>query len=409
MHGTYAIGETLASEESDEEEVQSQEVESQEQEVQCSPTDPLTMTTIVYEKWEEAKKCYKKYAKKVGFSIKIGSSKKKEKEGETDKVVLVCNRIGKNKEEKGDGPVVKQRKRNKTEKTGCTTRLIVNKRNDGKWHVTTFNEDHNRPLCGKFDLKKFLRSQRGIPDEEKRFVEVLHEANITAGREHSSQSNKLLEHLYGLRKSFIPAYYMEDFTTAHSEGFNAVLKRYVNPQMSILNFVRQYMKIQEKISCDEDENEFNSDQKVPSVLFSGYPIEEHACKFYTRKIYYKFQVELKLSTSYKITEVSGCTYTLTPTKGYVFGYDMRDYMVFAVVGAKIYACECSEMKWDGILCCHILKIMTQEHIEEIPTEYLLQRWSNEAGMIPTDSDQNQTNIAAESTPKFEGVQGRNNR
>ncbi|CAL5013553.1 unnamed protein product [Urochloa decumbens] len=306
------------------------------------------MTTTVYEKWEEAKKCYNKYAKKVRFSLKIGSSKKKEKEGETDKVVLVCNRIGKNKEEKGDGPVVKQRKRNKTEKTGCTARLIVNKQNDGKWHVTTFNEDHNHPLCGKFDLKKFLRSQRGIPDEEKRFVEVLHEANITAGR---------------------------------------------------------YMKIQEKICCDEEENEFTSDQKVPSVLFSGYPIEEQACKFYTRKIYYKFQLELKLSTSYKITEVSGSTYTLTPTKSYVFGYGMRDYMVFADVGAKIYACECSKMKRDGILCCHILKIMTQEYIEEIPAEYLLRRWSNEAGMIPTDLAQNQTNIGAEATPLSEGVQG----
>ncbi|CAL5059438.1 unnamed protein product [Urochloa decumbens] len=575
IHGTYATGEMLASEESDEE-IQSQEVESQEQEVQCSQTDTLTMTTRVYEKWEEAKKCYNKYAKKVGFSIKIGSSKKKDKERETDKVVLVCNRIGKNKKEKGDGPVVKQRKRNKTEKTGCTARLIVNKRNDGKWHVTTFNEDHNHPLCGKFDLQKFLRSQRGIPDEEKRFVEILHEANITASRvmeimaiaydgrktipygrkDVSNLKAKLsrgpkyedmvttisffeelkkddpnfyhkmdldakdrvrnlfwvdgaaraaykefgdcisfdttymtnrykmpfapfiginnhgqtiqlgcgfmkdetiesftwlfkqfLDAMGGvppktiitdqdqamavaiaavfpksvhrncqwhivskLRKSFIPAYYMEDFfpflqTTARSEGFNAVLKRYVNPQMSILNFVRQYMKIQEKICCDEEENEFTSGQKVPSELFSGYPIEEQACKFYTRKIYYKFQLELKLSTSYKITEVSGSTYTLTPTKGYVFGYGMRDYMVFADVGAKIYACECSKMKRDGILCCHILKIMTQEYIEEIPAEYLLQRWSNEAGMIPTELAQNQTNIGAEATPESEGVQG----
>ncbi|CAL5076112.1 unnamed protein product [Urochloa decumbens] len=165
------------------------------------------------------------------------------------------------------------------------------------------------------------------------------------------------------------------------------------------------MKIQEKIYYDEEENEFTSDQKVPSVLFSGYPIEEQACKFYTRKIYHKFQLELMLSTSYKITEVSSSTYTLMPTKGYVFGYGMRDYMVFADVGAKIYACECSKMKRDGILCCHILKIMTQEYIEEIPAEYLLRRWSNEAGMIPTELVQNKTNIGAEATPESEGVRG----
>ena len=68
-------------------------------------------------------------------------------------------------------------------------------------------------------------------------------------------------------------------STARSEGFNAVLKRYVNPQMSILNFVQQYVKIQEKITSVEDENEFTSSEKVPSGLFSGYPFEEQVCKF----------------------------------------------------------------------------------------------------------------------------------
>ena len=34
-----------------------------------------------------------------------------------------------------------------------------------KWYVTTFNEDHNHPLCEKFELRRFLRSHRGIPEE----------------------------------------------------------------------------------------------------------------------------------------------------------------------------------------------------------------------------------------------------
>jgi hypothetical protein len=42
----------------------------------------------------------------VGFSIKIGNSKKKDKQGDKDKVMFVCNNNGSNVED-NDGPFVK--------------------------------------------------------------------------------------------------------------------------------------------------------------------------------------------------------------------------------------------------------------------------------------------------------------
>jgi hypothetical protein len=120
------------------------------------------------------------YAKKVGFSIKIGSSKMKDKQGDKDKVMFMCNNNGSNVEDNA-GLVVKQRKRNKTVKTGCTARLTLKKK-DGRWHVTTFHEDHNHLVCDKFELKRFLRSHRGIPEEERSFIELLNGANISSGR-----------------------------------------------------------------------------------------------------------------------------------------------------------------------------------------------------------------------------------
>jgi hypothetical protein len=111
-----------------------------------------------------------------------------------------------------------------------------------------------------------------------------------------------MRYLFELRKCFIPAYYNQNFfpfiqSTTRSEGFNAVLKRYVNPQMSILNFVKQHMKIQEKVLSIEHENDFTSLEKVPSQLSSGYLFEEQVCEFYTQPIYFKFQHELRQSTS----------------------------------------------------------------------------------------------------------------
>jgi len=70
-------------------------------------------------------------------------------------------------------------------------------------------------------------------------------------------NDERFQHLYDMRHCWIPAYFMHCFfpflqTTARSEGFNAVLKRYVNPKNSILNFVQQYKKIQQRIFSKQD-------------------------------------------------------------------------------------------------------------------------------------------------------------
>jgi hypothetical protein len=86
-------------------------------------------------------------------------------------------------------------------------------------------------------------------------------------QKHEAGANSHLRYLFELQKCFIPLYYNQNFfpfirSTTRSEGFNAVLKWYVNPHMSILNFVKQYMKIQEKVLSIEHENDFTSLEKV---------------------------------------------------------------------------------------------------------------------------------------------------
>ncbi|KAK1695315.1 hypothetical protein QYE76_012012 [Lolium multiflorum] len=79
--------------------------------------------------------------------------------------------------------------------------------------------------------------------------------------------NKYLQDLYDIRASFVPAYFKDMFfpflqTTARSEGFNAVLKRYISPRNSLLHFFEQYLKLQEKIDVAEDSNEFQVEDKI---------------------------------------------------------------------------------------------------------------------------------------------------
>lgn len=67
--------------------------------------------------------------------------------------------------------------------------------------------------------------------------------------------------------------------SARCKGFNVVMKCYMNPQMSILNFAQPYIKIQENISSVEHKNKFTREEKVPSDYFIGYPLKSKFASF----------------------------------------------------------------------------------------------------------------------------------
>ena len=77
--------------------------------------------------------------------------------------------------------VAKKRKREKMQHTDCKAKMVVKLIAD-KWHVIYFALDHNHDLVIKPSLKKFLRSHKGIPKQEKDFIALLHGCNLSIGR-----------------------------------------------------------------------------------------------------------------------------------------------------------------------------------------------------------------------------------
>ncbi|XP_051205894.1 protein FAR1-RELATED SEQUENCE 5-like [Lolium perenne] len=590
------IGETLSTDDSggdDDDEVQSTPV---------SQTEVQTpYPGMIFDSWDEAKMHYNIYAKKFGFSIKCSTSKNSTLDGQKDKQMFVCNKNGKNEDiNMQEAAPVRRRNKSITKKTECKARLRI-KRKGTKWHVTYFIEEHNHSMIKKFSLKKYLRSHKGIPKEERDFVKLLHKVNLSAGRvmrimgevygglanvpyDSKSVSNfmatinedqtikdisKLLSHfarlkkedpdfyfnlhtdhvdkvdrifwvdgpaiaayknyndclsfdttymtnmynmpfapfiginrycqsiqlgcgflknenvesfvwlfqefleaigglqpqnfitdqdaamrsailaefpncchrncrwhimqnaqavlrnflskheelrqelnaiidysmsvdefetrwadmlrkhnvadnthladLYHLRATFVPAYFKDRFfpflqTTARSEGFNAVLKTYSYPHYSLHHFFEQYLKLQEKINVAEDSVEFLDEDKTFRV-WGDYPIEEQALKVYTRPIYLRLRAELCKVTSYNVQLIGGQSYDVLPIKAYVYGYGSRSYQVEANVETETYSCECCKFSRDGLLCCHIFRVMVQLGcINKILEKYILDRW-----------------------------------
>ncbi|XP_051190609.1 protein FAR1-RELATED SEQUENCE 5-like [Lolium perenne] len=590
-------GETLSTDDSG-----GDEDEGEVQSTPCSQTEVETpFKGKIYDSWEDAKMQYNRYAKKIGFSIKCSTSKVSKIDDQRDKQLFVCNKSGKNEDiNKLEAPPVRQRNRSITKKTECKARLRI-KRRGTKWYVTYFIEEHNHNLVKKFSLKKYLRSHKGIPKEEKDFVQLLHKVNLSAGRvmrimgevygglanvpydskdvsnfmakideEHThkdmslllahfarikkedpdfyfnihtdhadkvdrifwvdgpaiaayknysdclsfdstymtnmynmpfapfiginrycqtiqlgcgflkneniesfvwlfqefleamgglqpdnfitdqdaamrsavlvsfpncchrncrwhimqnaqavlgnflskheelrTELNEIIDYsmsveefetrwaqmitkhnvvdnphiydLYHIRATFVPAYFKERFfpflqTTARSEGFNAVLKTYMDPHNNLHHFFLQYMKLQEKIDVAEDAVEFKDEDKTLRA-WGDFPVEEQALQVYTRPIYLRFRAELRKVTSYNVQHVGHGTYDVSPIKKYVYGYGSRSYKVEANLEAENYNCECCKFSRDGLLCCHIFRVMMQlGNIDRIPEKYILKRW-----------------------------------
>ena len=83
----------------------------------------------------------------------------------------------------------------------------------------------------------------------------------------------------------MPVFFMKNFfpflqTTQGSEGFNVALKCYVSPQNSLLNFVKQYRKIQQEVLMREGENEAVTTIKGAGYL-TGHPMEVQMKEIYT--------------------------------------------------------------------------------------------------------------------------------
>ncbi|CAM0883368.1 unnamed protein product [Alopecurus aequalis] len=167
-----AVGVTLSTENSD----------SEGEEVQSTPEGFAPRTPFLgmkFDSHEEALSHYNRYGKHIGFSVKIFSSRNSAIDGEKDKVVYVCNKAGKKTE--NEPPPVGQRSRPTIKLTDCKAKLRVT-RVGAKWVVTQFVEEHTHELIKKFALKKYLRSHKKIPKEERRFIELLNDVNLSSGR-----------------------------------------------------------------------------------------------------------------------------------------------------------------------------------------------------------------------------------
>ncbi|EMS59388.1 hypothetical protein TRIUR3_03202 [Triticum urartu] len=189
------------------------QVEEGEDEAGSQPMEPYV--GMRFDSLQIAKDHYNSCALRMGFSIKMNTSRWTARTNELIKQQFCCNKFKKPKADDGGAetpPVLdpipdpksvnsdeemeeeppifaeeeagtskkKKCKRETIKQTECKVKMLV-KLIDGRWEVTHFVRDHNHPLVNKPSLSKYLRSHQGISPDEKEFLRILYNCNLTTG------------------------------------------------------------------------------------------------------------------------------------------------------------------------------------------------------------------------------------
>ncbi|KAM0820971.1 hypothetical protein ACQ4PT_041931 [Festuca glaucescens] len=132
--------------------------------------------------------------------------------------------------------------------------------------------------------------------------------------------------------------------------------------------------------------EFEDSWQGGAVLKVNLPIEKHAIRIYTRTMFEMFGSFLFALGSYTVEE-------LIPKKKYVATHlnatKWEKYLksVFEIEvseEADYYTCECGLFEHMGMVCCHIIKVMCELRLSEIPKKHVMKRWTLEARDILPD-------------------------
>ncbi|XP_074298791.1 protein FAR-RED IMPAIRED RESPONSE 1-like [Silene latifolia] len=196
--------------------------------------------------------------------------------------------------------------------------------------------------------------------------------------------NDWLYTLYKDRRRWVPAFVNDCFwagmsTTQRNEGVNAFFKHYVNSKTSLKQFVLNY-DIALGSKCDKER------------------LLDHQSKYTSYKIVTKFAAERVFQPIYThyafqrvMEEVRGCLYT-TPS---IFA-DEEDYSEYKVEDTREFGdlaiekrveymvrinkrtnhvqCSCKLFEMRGIMCRHMVKILYDCGVQQIPDLYIVRRW-----------------------------------
>uniref|UniRef100_A0A5B7BKA8 Protein FAR1-RELATED SEQUENCE n=1 Tax=Davidia involucrata TaxID=16924 RepID=A0A5B7BKA8_DAVIN len=222
-------------------------------------------------------------------------------------------------------------------------------------------------------------------------------------KRHGLGDNKWLQALYEDRQRWVPVY-MKDTPFAgmipikENESLKAFFDGYVHKHTSFKEFVDKYDLALQRKHLKEAMGDLES-RNSSFELKTRCSFESQLSKVYTKEVFKKFQSEVEgMYSCFNTRQVSVngpiITYVVKE-RVEVEGSEkeVRYYEVLYETTQVDIRCICSLFNFKGYLCRHALNVLNYNGVEEIPSRYILPRWSKDfKRRYPLDHDTNDIDV-----------------
>ncbi|XP_058002193.1 protein FAR-RED IMPAIRED RESPONSE 1-like [Hevea brasiliensis] len=215
---------------------------------------------------------------------------------------------------------------------------------------------------------------------------------------HGLERNEWLSKLYVDREYWVLIYLNHTFwagmvSTQRSESMHAYFDGYVNSMSTLKQFVEQY----EIAMCDKNEKEFYADFKSKNTVvncISVFEWEQQFQKAFTNLIFKLVQEEIKRMWYCHVIQPTeegrreadnepGIERHKIMEKSIINNWFRREFVydVEYRENGQYFSCNCKKFESKGILCCHIMRLMSLKDIKFINERYLLRRWRKDVNRV----------------------------
>ncbi|XP_074294079.1 protein FAR1-RELATED SEQUENCE 5-like [Silene latifolia] len=199
--------------------------------------------------------------------------------------------------------------------------------------------------------------------------------------------NTWLTYMYGKRHKWIPAYFRDLplgcllKTTQRSESQNSYFKRFESIDGTLVELWLRFQSAMEQQCYNHRSLDAANDSTLPQVS-SKTMIEKHASKIYTHTVFYEFQEQVQMascSCAVRGFSEQGNMHIINVEDAY------RKHRIFQVAHnneSKETTCTCKMFERKGILCKHIIWIISGKGLQSIPEQYIETRWTKKSYRKP---------------------------
>ncbi|OMO96662.1 hypothetical protein CCACVL1_04842 [Corchorus capsularis] len=199
--------------------------------------------------------------------------------------------------------------------------------------------------------------------------------------QYNLHENEWLKTLHMMRKKWSPIF-IESTTfsaglqsTDDCKEITTVFQKLMAENMTPLEFAHKYQQVAKEQRSYELDEDLYCNETTPLMILKGSALEKQAADVYTCTMFKLFQEELRGCLSVAIEDIG--------SNGGVAAFKLKeegekDRIVKLCDSSNQIACSCKKYECVGILCVHILKVLNAKNVFQLPSQYILKRWTKSA-------------------------------